>query len=227
MLNLYKLDIFIQVVEAGSLSAAAERLLMSQSGVSQHIQDLERSLGVKLLTRTPRGVKLTEPGKTLYDYAQRIATLATEAEAAVMDVAQLAAGEVQLGATPGVSVYVLAVWVQSFGLRYPQLTVNVQTERSQSQNKNVALAILQGRLQEIEEQKQHDEQAANRRSQVGTGDRSEKIRTYNYPQSRVTDHRIGHSSYNLAAVMDGDIDQFIDRLSIADQSEKLAAISQE
>lgn len=128
MLNLYKLDIFIQVVEAGSLSAAAERLLMTQSGVSQHIQDLERSLGVKLLTRTPRGVRLTEPGKTLYDYAQRIAILATEAEAAVMDVAQLAAGEVLLGATPGVSVYVLAVWVQSFTLRYPQRTVNVQTD---------------------------------------------------------------------------------------------------
>lgn len=107
------------------------------------------------------------------------------------------------------------------------MMVHVQTERSQTQNKNVALAILQGRLQEIEEQKQHDEQAANRRSQVGTGDRSEKIRTYNYPQSRVTDHRIGYSSYNLATVMDGDIDQFIDRLNIADQSEKLAAISQE
>lgn len=128
MLNLYKLDIFTQVVEAGSFSAAAQRLLMTQSGVSQHIQDLERSLGVKLLTRTPRGVRLTEPGKTLYDYAQRIATLASEAEAAVMDVAQLAAGEVILGATPGVGVYVLAVWVQSFKLRYPQLTVNVQTE---------------------------------------------------------------------------------------------------
>jgi DNA-binding transcriptional LysR family regulator len=128
MLNLYKLDIFTQVVEAGSFSAAAERLLMSQSGVSQHIQDLERSLGVKLLTRTPRGVKLTAPGKTLYDYAQRIAALAAAAEAAVTDVAQMAAGEVQLGATPGVSVYVLAVWVQSFGLRYPQLTVNVQTD---------------------------------------------------------------------------------------------------
>lgn len=128
MLNLYKLDVFIQVVEAGSFSAAAQRLLMTQSGVSQHIQDLERSLGVKLLMRTPRGVRLTEPGKTLYDYAQRIATLATEAEAAVMDVAQLAAGEVMVGATPGVGVYVLAVWVQSFRLRYPQLTVSVQTE---------------------------------------------------------------------------------------------------
>jgi DNA-binding transcriptional LysR family regulator len=128
MLNLYKLDIFTHVVEAGSLSAAAQRLLMTQSGVSQHIQDLERTLGVTLLTRTPRGVRLTEPGKTLYDYAQRIAILAAEAESAVMDVAQLAAGEMLLGATPGVSAYVLALWVQSFGLRYPQLTVNVQTD---------------------------------------------------------------------------------------------------
>lgn len=128
MLNLYKLEIFTQVVEAGSFSAAAARLLMTQSGVSQHIQDLERHLGVRLLTRTPRGVHLTEPGRTLYDYARRIVTLATEAEAAVTDVAQLIAGEVLLGATPGVSVYVLAVWVQSFGLRYPHLTVNVQTD---------------------------------------------------------------------------------------------------
>lgn len=128
MLNLYKLDIFMQTVEAGSFSKAAERLLMSQSGVSQHIQDLERTLGVKLLLRTPRGVQLTEAGKTLYDYAQRIVTLAMEAEAAVMDLSQLAAGEVLVGATPGVGVYVLALWVQSFRLRYPQLTVSVQTD---------------------------------------------------------------------------------------------------
>ncbi len=73
-------------------------------------------------------MQLTEPGKTLYDYAQRIAALVTEAEAAVIDVAQLAAGEVLLGATPGVSVYILAVWVQSFGLHHPKLTVNVQTD---------------------------------------------------------------------------------------------------
>lgn len=128
MLNLYKLDIFMQTVEAGSFSKAAERLLMSQSGVSQHIQDLERTLGVKLLLRTPRGVQLTEAGKTLYDYAQRIVSLAMEAEAAVMDLSQLAAGEVPVGATPGVGVYVLALWVQSFRLRYPQLTVSVQTD---------------------------------------------------------------------------------------------------
>lgn len=107
------------------------------------------------------------------------------------------------------------------------MMVNVQTERSQTQNRRVALAILQGRLQEIEEKKAHAERAADRRSQVGTGDRSEKIRTYNYPQSRVTDHRINYSSYNLPAVMDGDLDPFMERLSIADQTEKLAAVTEE
>lgn len=105
------------------------------------------------------------------------------------------------------------------------MTVNVQSERSQTQNKRVALAILQGRLQEIEDEKRHAERAANRRSQVGTGDRSEKIRTYNYPQSRVTDHRINYSTHNLPVVMDGDLDPFIERLTIADQTEKLAAVT--
>ena len=107
------------------------------------------------------------------------------------------------------------------------ITVNVQSERSQTQNRRVALSILQARLQEIEEEKQHAERAANRRSQVGTGERSEKIRTYNYPQSRVTDHRINYSSYNLPAVMDGELDPFIERLTIAEQTEKLAAVTEE
>lgn len=107
------------------------------------------------------------------------------------------------------------------------MQVNVQSERSQTQNKRVALSILQARLQEIEEQKQHAAQAAQRRSQVGTGDRSEKIRTYNYPQSRVTDHRIGYSSYNLPAVMNGDLDEFIQQLTVAEQAEKLAAVTEE
>lgn len=107
------------------------------------------------------------------------------------------------------------------------MTVNVQSERSQTQNKRVAMSILQGRLQEIEEAKQHAAEAANRKSQVGTGDRSEKIRTYNYPQSRVTDHRIGLSSYNLPAVMDGDLDEFIEQLTVAEQAEKLAAVTEE
>ena len=105
------------------------------------------------------------------------------------------------------------------------MMVNVQSERSQTQNKRVALSILQARLQEIEDAKQHAAEAANRKSQVGTGDRSEKIRTYNYPQSRVTDHRVGLSSYNLPAVMDGDLDEFIEQLTVADEADKLAAVA--
>ncbi len=103
------------------------------------------------------------------------------------------------------------------------IMVKVQSERSLTQNKQLAFAIIQARLQEIGEASQHAEVAADRKSQIGSGDRSEKIRTYNYPQGRVTDHRIGYSSYNLPAVMDGDLDQFIDRLIIEDETEKLAA----
>jgi peptide chain release factor 1 len=103
------------------------------------------------------------------------------------------------------------------------MAVKVQSERSQTQNKRLALAILTARLEDIEETKKQEALAADRKSQVGTGDRSEKIRTYNYPQSRVTDHRIGMSSYNLPVVMEGAIDTFVDALSVADESAKLLA----
>ena len=103
------------------------------------------------------------------------------------------------------------------------MIVTCQDERSQLQNKLRALSILRARLFEIAEQKRRTELEADRRSQVGSGDRSEKIRTYNYPQNRVTDHRIGYSSYNLPTVMDGAIDQFIDELSTRDESERLAS----
>lgn len=103
------------------------------------------------------------------------------------------------------------------------LMVKIQTERSLTQNKRLGMAIIQARLQDAEEAKQHADLAADRKAQVGSGDRSEKIRTYNYPQSRVTDHRIGLTSYNLAAVMDGALDPFIDGLTVADEAEKLAA----
>ncbi|MEZ4641945.1 MAG: peptide chain release factor 1 [Chloroflexota bacterium] len=103
------------------------------------------------------------------------------------------------------------------------ISVKIQSERSLTQNKRLGIAIIQARLQELEEDKQHASVAAERKSQVGSGDRSEKIRTYNYPQSRVTDHRVGLTSYNLQAVIDGDLDQFIDALTVADEAEKLAA----
>jgi peptide chain release factor 1 len=103
------------------------------------------------------------------------------------------------------------------------MIVTCQDERSQLQNKLRALSILRARLYEIEVAKRQAELEADRRSQVGSGDRSEKIRTYNYPQNRVTDHRVGYSSYNLPAVMDGDIEQFIDELSTRDEADRLSA----
>lgn len=107
------------------------------------------------------------------------------------------------------------------------LMVKIQTERSLTQNKQLGKAIIQARLQEMEEEKQNAAVAADRKSQIGSGDRSEKIRTYNYPQGRVTDHRIGYSNYNLPAVMDGDIDTFIDALTVADEAAKLAALEEQ
>jgi peptide chain release factor 1 len=105
------------------------------------------------------------------------------------------------------------------------MVVTCQDERSQLQNKLRALSILRARLYEIEAEKRRSELEADRRSQVGSGERSEKIRTYNYPQNRVTDHRIGLSNYNLPAVMDGGIEEFIDELSTRDEAERLAASS--
>ncbi|MFN2274265.1 MAG: peptide chain release factor 1 [Anaerolineales bacterium] len=103
------------------------------------------------------------------------------------------------------------------------IVVACQDERSQLQNKLRAMSILRARLYEIEEEKRRAEQEADRRSQVGSGERSEKIRTYNYPQNRVTDHRIGLSSHNLHGVMEGNIEEFIEELSTRDEAERLAS----
>ena len=101
------------------------------------------------------------------------------------------------------------------------LVVECQDERSQYKNKDKAMKVLRSRLYEMEQAKQAAATAAERRSQVGSGDRSERIRTYNFPQGRVTDHRIGLTLYKLDAVMDGALDELIDALVTADQAEKL------
>ena len=105
---------------------------------------------------------------------------------------------------------------------YPTgIVIYSQTEKSQLQNKAKAWALLRSKLYDLEMQKRHDEEADLRRSQIGTGDRSEKIRTYNLPQSRVTDHRIKLTLYNIDQVMNGDLDCIIDPLITADQAAKL------
>ena len=101
------------------------------------------------------------------------------------------------------------------------LVVECQDERSQYKNKDKAMKVLRSRLYEMERAKQDAAIAGARKSQVGSGDRSERIRTYNFPQGRVTDHRIGLTLYKIDAIMDGDLDELIDALITADQAEKL------
>ena len=106
------------------------------------------------------------------------------------------------------------------------IVVYSQTEKSQLQNKAKAFALLRAKLYDIECQKAHDAEAEARRSQIGTGDRSEKIRTYNFPQGRVTDHRIGLTLYKLDKIMNGDIQEIIDACIVADQNAKLAKMNE-
>ncbi|MDK2886051.1 MAG: peptide chain release factor 1 [Thermosipho sp. (in: thermotogales)] len=104
------------------------------------------------------------------------------------------------------------------------IVVTCQSERSQLQNKEQALNILRARLYKLKLEEQAKKISANRKSQIGTGERSEKIRTYNFPQNRVTDHRINYTSYNLQAVLDGELDEFITRLMKVDMLEQLESI---
>mgnify|MGYP000851339254 CR=1 FL=1 len=106
------------------------------------------------------------------------------------------------------------------------MVIACQDERSQLQNKMRAMSILKARLYEEEERKKQEKEAATRRLQIGSGQRAEKIRTYNFPQNRVTDHRINLSSYNLTGVLYGDIDEFIDELTLTDEAEKLAMVEE-
>ncbi len=111
---------------------------------------------------------------------------------------------------------------------YPTgIVIYSQTEKSQLQNKEKAFALLRTKLYDLELQKQHDAEAEARRSQIGTGDRSEKIRTYNFPQGRVTDHRINLTLYKLDKVMDGDIQEIIDACIAADQAMRLSHLDEE
>lgn len=106
------------------------------------------------------------------------------------------------------------------------IVVSCQDEKSQLKNKDKALKVLRARLYDLEQQKAHDAEAEARRSQIGTGDRAEKIRTYNFPQGRVTDHRIKLTLHKLDSILNGDLDEIIDSLTAADQTAKLAKMQE-
>ena len=101
------------------------------------------------------------------------------------------------------------------------IVAECQTERSQVQNREYAMRLLKSRIYEMEKKKQDEELASERKSQVGSGDRSEKIHTYNYPQGRITDHRIGMSIYQMEDFLNGNLDEMIDAITAYDRAEKL------
>lgn len=107
------------------------------------------------------------------------------------------------------------------------IVIYSQTEKSQLQNKEKAFRLLRSKLYDLELERRQNEESEARRSQIGTGDRSEKIRTYNFPQGRVTEHRIKLTLYKIDSVMDGDLDELIDSLIAADQAAKLAKLNEE
>ncbi|HJW81626.1 MAG TPA: peptide chain release factor-like protein, partial [Acidiferrobacterales bacterium] len=105
------------------------------------------------------------------------------------------------------------------------IVVECQDERSQHKNRSRAMGLLSARLLEAEQRKQRETEAASRKSQVGSGDRSDRIRTYNFPQGRVTDHRINLTLYKIERIMDGELDDLIDPMIAEDQADKLAALA--
>jgi peptide chain release factor 1 len=104
------------------------------------------------------------------------------------------------------------------------MVVEIQDEKSQHKNKAKALAVLRARLQEEERRRQREADSVTRRSMIGAGDRADKVRTYNFPQDRVTDHRVHADLSNLPRVLDGELDRLIDELITTDQAERLAAL---
>ena len=157
------------------------------------------------------------------------ATVAVLAEVEEVDI-QIPANDIRIDVYKSAGAGGQSVQKNSTAIRITHepsgLVVACQDERSQLQNKLRAMAILRARLYEAEEEKRRSERADARRSQIGTGERSEKIRTYNYPQSRVTDHRINHSSFNLQGMMEGDIGDFIEELITRDEADRLAAVNE-
>ncbi|RLD06139.1 MAG: peptide chain release factor 1 [Chloroflexi bacterium] len=157
------------------------------------------------------------------------ATVAVLAEVEEVDI-QIPAGDIRIDVYKSAGAGGQSVQKNSTAIRITHepsgLVVACQDERSQLQNKLRAMSILRARLYEAEEEKRRAKRADARRSQVGTGERSEKIRTYNYPQSRITDHRINHSSYNLQGMMEGDIGDFIEELITRDEADRLAAVNE-
>jgi peptide chain release factor 1 len=180
---------------------------------------LKRESGVHRVQRIPE----TESGGRIHTSTATVAVLPEAEEVEVQIPTEDVEVDVYRSSGPGgqsVNTTDSAVRVTH---KPSGIVIAVQEERSQRQNREKAMRYLRARLLKLEEERRQQEEAAARRAQVGSGERSEKIRTYNYPQSRVTDHRIGLTSHRLQEILQGDIDEFVDALMARERSEQLSA----
>ena len=184
---------------------------------------LKYESGVHRVQRVPE----TESGGRIHTSTASVAVMPEAEEVDVqIDMNDIRIDVMRAGGNGGQSVNTTDSAVRL--THYPTgIVIYSQTEKSQLQNKEKAFALLRTKLYEIELEKKQSAEAADRRSQIGTGDRSEKIRTYNYPQGRVTDHRINLTLYKLDKIMNGDIQELIDGCIAADQAAKLAKLNEE
>jgi peptide chain release factor 1 len=180
---------------------------------------LKRESGVHRVQRIPE----TESGGRIHTSTATVAVL-PEAEEVEVDIPSDDV-EVQVFRSSGPGGQSVNTTDSAVRLTHKPsgIVISVQEERSQRQNKEKAFRYLRARLFQMEQERRQQEEAAARRAQVGTGERSEKIRTYNYPQNRVTDHRIGVTSHRLQDILQGDIDEFVDALLARERSEQLAS----
>ena len=156
MITLHKLKLFIVVYERGSFNQAAQALYLAQSAVSQHIQGLETALGTKLFERSPQGVQPTAAGDTLYRYAQQMLQILAEAEREIMQIEQISEQQLIVSATPGLTVYLLPLWLQQFQRSYPHISVSLRTALTQDVVREVLhgrddLGFLEGELAELDQ----------------------------------------------------------------------------
>ena len=207
----------IDVIESNQTGLGAIKEIVFQIKGKNAYSRLKHESGGHRVQRVP----VTESGGRIHTSAATVAVL-PEAEEVDLEIRpeDLDIQIFRAGGHGGQNVQKVETAVRIVHLP-TGITATCQDERSQLKNREKAMGVLRSRLLAREIQKQQEEEAANRRSQIGSGDRSERVRTYNFPQSRVTDHRVNVSSYNLEQVLDGDIDEFITALLQLEQAEKL------
>jgi len=208
-----------ELVEASESDLGGTREAVARIAGDGVFARLKYESGVHRVQRVPQ----TESGGRIHTSAATVAVLPEAAEVDIaIDPADIRIDTMRASGAGGQHVNTTDSAVRITHL--PTGIVVTSSEKSQHQNRAIAMQVLRAKLYDMERQRADAERAADRRAQVGTGDRSERIRTYNFPQGRLTDHRIGLTLYRLDQVMAGDLDEIVDALAADDQARKLAAL---